>query len=66
MEAVSDKWLHETNEEEEECTNLGNKLRPDNNRSGEDVSASPKAAHMVHCYCRKCSAVFDREQLSRM
>ena len=41
--------------------NQGNKLRPDNKRSGKDASASAKAAHTVHCLWRKCSAVFDQE-----
>ena len=43
----------------ENAQNQGNKLRPDNNHSRKDASASAKAAHMVHCFWRKCSAVFD-------
>ena len=39
--------------------NLRNELRPDNNRSRKEVSASAKAAHMVHSFWRKFSAVFD-------
>ena len=58
-EAVSDKWLYETKEEEGESRNQGNKLRPDNNCSRKDMSA--KAAHMVQCFWRKCSAVSDPE-----
>ena len=41
--------------------NLGNKLRPDNNRSRKDESASAKAAHTVHCFRRKCSVVFNKD-----
>ena len=57
FKVVGDKWLHET---EEECT------KPDNNHSRKDTSASAKAAHMVHFFGRKCSAVFDRERCSQM
>ena len=41
--------------------NQGNELRSDNNRSRKYGSASAKAAHMVHCFRRQCSAVFDPE-----
>ena len=43
--------------------NQGNKLWPDNNRSRKDVLASAEAAHMVHCFWRKCSAVFNPERI---
>ena len=39
------------------------KLIPDN-WSKKDASASAEAAHMVCCFWRKCSAVFDPEWLS--
>ena len=63
--AVSDKWLHKTDEEEEECTKL-RQLRPDNNCSRKEASATAKATHTVHCFWRKCPAVFEREQLWQM
>ena len=46
--------------------NQENNLRPDNNCSRKDTSASVKAAHTVHCFWRKCCVVFDRERLSEM
>ena len=54
FKAVGDKWLHKTDEEEEECS------KP---RKQTDTSASAKAAHTVHCFRRKCSALFGRERL---
>ena len=45
--------------------NQGNKLWSDNNRSRKDVLTSAKAAHTLHCCWRKCSAVFDQNNLSR-
>ena len=66
FEAVSDKWLYESDEEEGECTKQGNKLRPDNNSLRKDASASAKLAHTVHCFWKKCFVVFDRERLQQM
>ena len=60
FKAVGDKWLHETDEEEKECTKprkqTPTRQQPFNKK---DASASVKAAHTVHCFWRKCSAVFD-------
>ena len=63
FEAVSDKWLHETDEEEEECTKPRKQAPTKQQSSRKDASASAKAARMVHCFWRKCSAVFDLERL---
>ena len=64
FKAVGNKWLHEMDEEEEECSKPRKQIQPDNNRSRKDVSASAKAARTVHCFWRKCSVVVDRERLS--
>ena len=48
----------------ENARNQGNKLRPDNNCSRKDTLALAKAAHMLCCFWRKCSSVFDQEHCS--
>ena len=66
FEAVSDTWLPETYEEEEESTKPRKQTPTRQKRSKKDVSASAKAAHTVHCFWRKCFVVFDRERLLQM
>ena len=56
-EAVGGKWQHESGQEE--CK----KPRKQALTRQPAKSASAKAAHMVHCFWRKCSVVFDPEQL---
>ena len=60
FKAVSDKWLHKTEERRKNARKQGNQLRLDNH-SRKDALASAKAAHTVHCFWRKCSVVFDPE-----
>ena len=57
---VSDKWLQKTKKGRMQ----ENKLQPYNNCSRNDVSASAEDAHTVRCFWRKCSAVFDKNDLS--
>ena len=48
-------------EEEEECMNPRKQAPTRKQLFKKDSSASAKAAHVVHCFWRKCSAVFSRE-----
>ena len=58
FKAVGNKWLHETNKEEEECKETSS---DQTTTIQESASASVKAADTVHCFWRKCSVVFDPE-----
>ena len=53
FKTISDKWLHKTDEEEKECKK--------NPKETSSESSRMKAADRVHCFWRKCFAVFDPE-----
>ena len=59
MEAVSDKWLHEIDEEQEECMKVRKQTPTRQELFKKDALVSGKAAHMVHCFWRKCYAVLE-------
>ena len=66
FEVVGDKWLHETDEEEEECMKPRKQTptRQQPFKKGR-ISISESSTHGA-LYWRKCSAVFDRGRLSQM
>ena len=62
--AVCSKWLHGTEEEKEEARDQGNELRTDISRLRNDMSASAKAAHTVHCFWRNFVWSFIQNEFS--
>ena len=66
FEAVRVKWLHETDEEEEESTKPRKQTPTRQQTFKKRLVGISKTAHTVHCFWRKCSAVFDWKRLSQM